>query len=243
MGKNVEVMLNDVELSFFHGFRPQERKNDDGVIVGYNYNTAVLIRKKEQADQIEKVKAAMKEAREDEWGDNPPRIPGDRYCLRDGEPKDPETEQPVPLYEGYEGCMVLSANNVVSVEDYELIKAGKKEPPIQIIGPRKSKLPNGKLQFVPLSENSEFAPYSGCRSNVMVNIYAFNKPEKGPARLNASLEVVQFKDHGTRRGGRAPVDVDSKFDEVEGYDDMDTGTSGTTSGGGSAAAADDDLLG
>lgn len=238
MAENIEVKLPNVRLSFFHGFRPQERKNDDGQVTGYNYNTAILLDKKSQADLNQAIKDAMRKARDNEWGDNPPRIPADRYCLRDGEPVDPDTGIATPLYDGYAGQMVLTANRVVSIEDYEAIKKGEKDRPVTIIGPRKGQ--NGK--FAILNENSEFAPYSGCYANVIVRIYAYNK-NPHPARINASLEAVQFRAHGERFGGSGPIDAESAFEEVEGYDDMDAGASGGAPKAGVAASDDDDLLG
>lgn len=211
---NVEVKLKNVRLSFFHGFDPQERRNDAKVLTGMNYNTAILLDKVKDADQIDKIKAAMKEARTARWGDNPPRMQPDKYCLRDGEPAD-EDGNPSALYEGYEGCMYLSANRSVSLDDFDAIKAGNKKPPVSIIGPRRG--PEGK--FVPLKESSEFAPYSGCFANVIVRIYGYAS-EDNPSRINASLEAVQFFAHG-ERFGYGGIDVEDAFDEVEGHDDMD----------------------
>ena len=243
MAENIEVKLPNVRLSFFHGFKPQERRDDKTKeLTGYNYNTAILLDKKTQADLITKIKEAMKAARESEWGDTPPRIPAERLCLRDGEPIDPDTVDPdvagsgtkVALYDGYAGQMVLAANRVISIEDYEAIKKGQKDRPVTIIGPRKGA--NGK--FAILAENSEFAPYSGCYANVIVRIYPLNKGDY-PARINASLEAVQFAKHGERFGGAGPIDADSAFDEVEGFDDMDTGGD---AGAKKAALVDDDML-
>lgn len=238
MAENIEVKLQNVRLSFFHGFKPQERRDDKTKeLVGYNYNTSILLDKKTQAELIAQVKDAMRKARDSEWGENPPRIPAERYCLRDGEPADPDTGEAKPLYEGYGGQMVLSANRVITVEDYEAIKKGEKDRPVTIIGPRKGA--NGK--FAILNENSEFAPYSGCYANVIVRIYALNKSD-WPARINASLEAVQFRAHGERFGGSGPIDADSAFEEVEGYDDMDTGSGGSESASKQSASSNDDFL-
>lgn len=129
--------------------------------------------------------------------------------------------------------MYLSANRTVSIEDYELIKQGKKKRPIRIIGPRKR--PDGR--FADLDESSEFAPYSGCYANVIVRVYAFSSDDF-PARINASLEAVQFRRHGEPFGAAA-LDVDNAFDEVEGDDDM----GGEASSSKPAPASADDFLG
>lgn len=239
---NIEVKLKNVRLSFFNAFTPQERRSDQTKeLVGYNYNTAILISKKDQADLIEQIKTAMRDARAAKWGDNPPRIAAERYCLRDGEPVDPDTNTPKALYEGYDGMMVLTANKPVDLETYDLIKKGEKARPVKIIGPRR----NSEGKFVELKESSEFAPYSGCYGNVIVRIYAYDGTKNDhPHRINASLEAVQFNSHGQRFAGAAPVDVDSSFDEVDGFDEVEGGdTAGSSAGSSSGAAATDDLLG
>lgn len=226
--KNIELKLNNVRLSFFNGFVPQEGKDDDGKIVRYNYNTNVLIPK--DSPLADAIKKAMGEAKKAAWGDNPPRLAPDKLCLRDGEPADEEGVR-TALYEGYAGHFYLSANKPVSPEDYDLIKAGKKKRPISIIGPRKG--PDGK--FRQLEEGDEFAPYSGCFANVIVRIYGYigDAKKNRPARINASLEAIQFKAPGEPFGSRG-VDVDSAFEEEE-DDQMEV------SSGGSAAGDDFDL--
>ena len=235
---NVEVKLNNVRLSFFNGFTPQERTNDDKKVTGYNFNTAILIDKTTQQDLIKKVQEGMVAARTAKWGEsNPPKIPAERRCLREGEREDPDTGKVEPLYDGYAGQMVLTANKSVKIEDYEAIKAGKKPRPVKIIGPRK----NAEGKFVPLEEDHEFAPYSGCYANVIVRIYGYDgTKDENPNRINASLEAVQFYKHGERFAGAAPVDVDSEFDDVDGYDDFSDDKPAASSG---APDDGDDLLG
>lgn len=238
---NIEIKLKNVRLSFFHAFQPQERRSDESKeLVGYNYNTAILIGKKDQADLVEQIKEAMRDARAAKWGETPPRIAAERYCLRDGEPLDLDTNTPKALYEGYEGMMVLTANKPVDLDTFELIKKGEKDRPVKIIGPRR----NAEGKFAPLKENSEFAPYSGCYANVIVRIYAYDGTKGGhPHRINASLEAVQFNSHGQRFAGAAPIDVDSSFDDVEGFDDIDSGDTAGSPAASTGAAAADDLLG
>lgn len=232
---NVEVKLKNVRLSFLHVFPPQKRYNDAKELVGYNYTVSILLDKVKDAEQIQRVKAAMIEARTARWGDNPPKMQPDKYCLRDGEPKDPDTDIPEPLYDGYKGCMYVSANRPVNLETYEEIRLGKDDIPVDIIGPRRGA--NGK--FAKLTSKSEFVPYSGCYANVIIRIYGY-KSEDNPNRINASLEAIQFNGHGERFSGAAPIDVDSAFDEVDGFDEMDSGASGGAAAGADAA---DDLLG
>lgn len=237
-GKNIEVMLKNVRISFFHGFTPQERKDDDDKLVGYNFSVNALLDKVEDKAQIALVRDAMKKAKAAKWADNGPTIPTERLCMRDGEPIDPETADPdvpgsgerKPLYDGYKGCMFLSANRGVSITEWE----DQKKNPVRLIGPKKTaKDKTGKPCFPDLKE-SDGLLYSGCYANVLVRIYVYDGKGKNPNRINASLEAVQFVKHGEAFGS-APVDVDSVFDEIEGEDDM---TSGSTS-----KPADDDDLG
>lgn len=206
---SVELKLNNVRLSFFHGFEPQANRNKDGVIERYSYNTAILIPKGDPLEAA--IKKAMGEVKRAAWGDSPPRLGPDKLCLRDGEPEDEEGVR-AALYDGYAGMLYLAANSPVSIETYEAIKAGTKKRPVSIIGPRKGA--DGK--FRQLNESDEFAPYSGCYVNAIVQIYAYKgDPAKNlPARINASLEAVQFKAAGEAFGRRS-VDVDSAFDEED----------------------------
>lgn len=226
-GNNVEVQIKDTRLSFFNGFEPQEGKDDDGNITRYNYNGSLLIPKVDE-DCVKVIKDAMSQAKKLCWGDNPPRLSGDKLCLRDGEPEDEEGNRK-GLYDGYDGMFYVSANKPVKVSDYEQIKAGKKKRPLSIVGPRKG--PDGK--FKQLQEGDEFAPYSGCFSNVVIRIYGYKgDPAKNrPARLNASFEAVQFKRHGESFGSRG-VDANDAFDDEEGEDGFDDGAAGAAATGG-----------
>ena len=221
---SIEVKLNDVRLSFFHGFEPQPNRNKDGEIERYSYNVALLIPKGHAYEA--QIKKAMSDVKKAQWGDSPPRLGPDKLCLRDGEPADEEGVR-LPLYDGYEGMLYLAANSPVSIETYEAIKKGTKKRPVSIIGPRKGA--DGK--FKQLNEDDEFAPYSGCFCNVIVQIYAYkgDSQKNLPARINASLEAVQFKRHG-EAFGRKQVDVDRAFDEEDVEDEAPS--TGSKSGGG-----------
>lgn len=212
--KNIEVTLKDVRLSFFNGFVPQEGKDDSGNVNRYNFNTSLLIPKDSSA--IEVIKKAMSLAKKTTWGDNPPRLAPDKLCLRDGAPVD-EDGVSRGLYDGYDGMYFLSTNRPVKPEEWEQIQAGKKRRPVSIIGPRRGS--DGKFKQLMLGD--EFAPYSGCYANVVVRIYGYKgDPKKNlPARINASLEAVQFKRHGEAFGARA-VNVENAFDEEEVEDEV-----------------------
>jgi hypothetical protein len=239
MADDVEVKLKCVRLSFFHGFDPQERRNDAKELTGMNYNCSILIQKTDAA-QVKAVKDAMAAAKKAKWGDSAPRFQPQHLCLRDGEPVDPETVDETvpgsgtrkPLYDGYEGMLFVSANRPVKLEEYELIKKGQKKRPVRIIGPRK----NAQGKFDELTENDPYAPYSGCFANVIIRIYGHEGKDGQPSRINASLEAVQFAKHG-ERFGYGGVDVDSAFDEEDvGEDDM-----GSSAPAPAAAVAADDF--
>lgn len=218
MADDLEIKLKGVRLSFFHGFDPQERRDDKTKeLTGYNYNTSVLIPKTDTAT-IALVKEAMKKAKDSTWGSSPPNLQSDQLCLRDGEPADMEGVRKA-LYDGYEGCLYVSANRPVKLDEYDAIKAGRKRRPVRIIGPRKN-AETGR--FDELNEHDPYAPYSGCYANVILRIYGYVPPQGSSQRprINASLEAVQFVRDGERFGNRS-VDVDSAFDEEDvGADDM-----------------------
>jgi hypothetical protein len=60
---------------------------------------------------------------------------------------------------------------------------------------------NGINQEVP--EDHEFAPYSGCHANAIINIWAQNN--KWGKRVNAGLTGVQFLRHDVRLSGAGKV--------------------------------------
>lgn len=209
MANDVEIKLPGVRLSFFHGFVPQERRNDAKELTGFNYNSAVLIPKDDQV-LTKLVKDGMSQAKKNKWGDSAPNLKPEHLCLRDGEPADMDGARK-PLYDGYAGMLYVSANRVVKPEEYDLIKAGRKARPVRIIGPRKNP---ATQKFDELNEHDAYAPYSGCFANVILRIYATDAREGQPARINASLEAVQFVRDGEKFGA-SPVDVDSAFDEID----------------------------
>jgi hypothetical protein len=231
MANDVEIKIPCQRLSYFHGFDPQERRNDAGELTGYSYNTNVLIPKTDTA-LIALIKGAMGTAKKNTWGDDAPRFAPDQLCLRDGEPVD-EDGVPRALYPGYEGMFYISANRPVKPDEYEAIKAGKKRRPVRIIGPRKN---SETGRFDELNESDQYAPYSGCYSNTILRIYGYVGKGSQKSRINASFEAVQFVKDGERFGAR-PVDVDSSFDEVDApVDDMGDAPA-------KAAAADDFSIG
>lgn len=237
-GKSIELKLKNVRGSFLNIFTPQEGRSESGKIQRANFNGNFLLAKDDP--QVEMLREAMKKVILAAWPDKAtrPKFADDRKCLRDGEPPD-EDGVPTALYEGYAGCMYLSFNSPVKIDSEEAletyladIKSGRKKRPLSIIGPKKG--PDGK--FRELQEGDEYAPYSGCYVNAVVQIYAYmgDKDKQQPPRINCSIEAVQFKAHG-ESFGRKRVDVNSAFDEEDDDDDIGVGA-----GGGSSSMDDDD---
>jgi len=102
---NVQVRLENVRLSFAHVFRAQKPKPDkDGNVGAAKFNCSFLLDKKSATGKknIEKMKAAMVQARDNKWPKNPPKIKPDKMCMRDGDQED---------WDGYEGMYYVSASN------------------------------------------------------------------------------------------------------------------------------------
>lgn len=227
-GKNIEIRMKRKRISFAHLFEPQANYNDQTKeLQSYSFSLNALVDKADE-DDVKLLQACQKKAIELRWGENKPTIQTDRRCVRDGEPKDPDTEERIPLYDGYAGMIFVSANQRVSIGDWQ----DRKHNPVQLLDSRKG--PNGK--FPRLGKDSGKL-YSGCVCDVIVRMYAYDGTKGGhPHRVNASLEAVKFVEHGPAFGAK-PIDADSAFDE-EDDDDLDGGATG-----GSDFSDDDDLLG
>lgn len=234
-GKNFEVKLKRVRLSFTDVFTPLQGKDNEGNPTDRFYmSTNILLDKNTDAGkaQIAAVRQAMKDARIAEWGDNPPVIKADCLCLRDGEPIDPDTVDDdgkggtrKALYDGYEGQMFISANKPVKSKDAP--------NPVQILGPRKTATDSSGKPCFPQLKESDGLIYAGCWADVIIQIYPYNATGKShPSRINASLEAIKFVEHGTPFGAKK-VDAQNAFDEEDAEDDDDTSATG-----GAAASAD-----
>ena len=203
--KNIEVVLKGVRASFMNVVTPKARKSDAGDLTGYNFESSFLI-PKEDDKQVEMLRAAMRQALEGRWPGQGMKIPADRRCVRDGEPKDPDTGEVSALYEGYDGCFFVSCNRGVSIDEWEV----QKKNPVQLLGPRKDA--DGKFPRMSGPEASKHF-YSGGYYDVVIRIYGYDGSKQGnPNRINASLEAVKFKGHGEAFGMKA-VDADNLFDE------------------------------
>lgn len=101
MATNIEVELECVRLSFAHVFKAQKGKNPDDKA---KFNCSFLLDPSTKIGKrnIAKMEAAIEEAKEAKWGDNPPKLKSNKLCLRDGNDES---------WEGYEDMMYVSASN------------------------------------------------------------------------------------------------------------------------------------
>ncbi len=235
-GKDIEITLKSTKahpviLSFPDLFTPKEYENDGNKSYVREANFIIG----EDHPQTQELKDAIRAAIAAKWPSNPPTIPVDRRPLRSGMVIDPDTEEKTARWDGYDGKNFVSANRRCKANTREGANA---EPnPIQLIdgirGPDK--------KFIRLKE-SDGKLYAGCMVNAIIRIYAYDGTKHGnPHRVNASIEAVQFAGHGEAFGAK-PVDVEDKFDEVDGL--MEDGFDGddTASDGAGAGDPNDDLL-
>lgn len=104
--EEIRVTLYDVRASFLDTlFIKDYFSNEDASDPKKkkSYRATALINPETQADQVQKVKAAMKECAEGKWGVG--KIPKDViFCLKDGNKKE---------YDGYEDMLYIGAGNTV----------------------------------------------------------------------------------------------------------------------------------
>lgn len=224
-GKDIELILKNKRLSFVDLFAPKVYRNKKTQeIESYSYEINALLDKDEDKEDIERVRAAMKQAIANEWPSDAPTIPADNRCLRAGEIVDPDTGEKKARWDGYENKNYLSAKR--KVDSPESVN------PVQLLDGVKGA--DGK--FIRLKA-SDGKLYSGCYADIIVRIYAYNGTKGGnPHRVNCSLEAVKFRRHGEAFGAKA-VDADSMFEENDEEDGFDAPATKST-----ARDDDDDLL-
>lgn len=235
--KNIRMTVKDVRGSFLqHLLKPQERKNDAGKLTGYSFNGNFLLPKlvdDEKNPVAVEIASHIKEVIEARWPGQGKKIGAAERFFIDGEPKDEDTGERSPLYDGYTGMWVIKANNTVEVEEWE----DDRKNPVQLLGPKKGK--DGKFPRLKGAAADELI-YSGAYYDIVISIYAFDGSKNGyKNRVSCTLEAVKFKRHG-EAFGNGPIDADSYFDEEE---DDDMGDDGLGDEISSASDDDDDLLG
>jgi hypothetical protein len=207
---NPELILKDVRLSFAENILEPEQgpTRDKGKHKGkipFRWHFNALVEKERQAALIEQIKVKMREARDQQWPKDPPKIKNDKLCLRDGDEEE---------WAGYAGNMYLSVSRSLNVKPDENGVAKAPKRPYSVVGPRKVKDDNGELRFPEAQPGDPYAPYSGCYVNLIVRFWAQDDVDYGK-RINASIEGVQFARHGEAFGGGRRVDVNSTFDDME----------------------------
>ncbi len=247
-GKNVEVKLRKVRLSFVDVFEAVQGTDDKGNPTDRFYlSTNILLDKNTDAGkaQIAAIRQALKDARTAEWGESPPAIGANCLCLQDGEPVDPNTVEEdgtggvrKARWEGYDGMMFVSANKPVKAKTKEeAATVVSTSNPVQILGPRKTAKDSSGNACFPTLKEADGLIYAGCYADVILKVYPYNGTGKGgngknhPHRINASLEAIKFVEHGQAFGGKK-VDAQNAFDEEDDEDGDDTGASGTSGSGG-----------
>lgn len=235
--KNIRMTVKDVRGSFLHLLKPQEMTNDDNKLTGYAFNGNFLLPKMVDGKKnpvAEEIAAAIKEVIEARFPGQNKKIPSTERFFVDGEPKDEDTEERVPLYDGYAGMYVIKANNRVSIEEWE----DDRKNPVQLLGSRKGA--DGKFPRLKGSAAEELF-YSGAFFDIVISIFAYDGSKKGhKSRVSCTLEAVKHKRHGEGFGA-APINAEDYFDEEE--DDGLGGDDGIGSGASDTLDDDDDLLG
>lgn len=225
----LEIILKNKRLSFVSVFEPKIYKDKKtGEIQSYSQEVNVLLDKDADKEDIEKIKLLQREAIKQKFGDNPPTIPVENRCLRDGEIVDPDTGEKKARWDGYENKLFVSASKKFKKP------LGEIDPKMLVQVMDGFKGPDGKF---PRLKASDGKIYSGCYGDVIIRIYAYDgRKDENPNRVNASLEAIKFRKHGDAFGA-APVDADSRFEENE-VDEDGFGAPATTS----KPAVDDDLM-
>ena len=206
------IVLKNVRLSFEALAKPEERKNDDGEVVGHHYKSNFLISKdpddKDSVANLAKIKAAAAEVKAHKYGEdkkNWPKYRPDKLCLRDGD---------LETWDGYEGNYYLSSN-----------RDADSDGPPTVLTPRKGT--DGK--WIRAEPGDKHFPYSGCYVNAIVRIWP--QDNKHGKRINAAVESVQFLRDGDAFGkGRVNPDDLLDDDDVGEYGELGDDDAGSDDG-------------
>ncbi len=172
------ILLKDVRAAFPVFFEPKTFKGEGEPA----YSGSFLLPR--DHPQVAEIKAAIKEAAKDKWGEKAGAIvkqleANDKVCLHDGDAK--------AEFTGYEGNLYVSGR--ASADKRPLIIDRDKTPLVAADG----------------------KPYAGCYVNVSLEIWAQNN--SFGKRINASIRAVQFLRDGDSFGGGTSANVD-EFDDL-----------------------------
>jgi hypothetical protein len=177
--------LENVRLSFPKIFKPERYKEGDA-----KYSATFLIdpQTPEGQKNIERVTQMIKVVCEEKWGRGKvPVIKEDHRCFDDGNLK---------KYDGYQDQMFLKSSDKIAP---------------MLIDRDKSIIDETRAM-------RERKLYAGCYVNAVVSLWAYDtKTSEGyPAKgYNASLRVIQFRNHGEEFTAREAVEVDEWFNVVD----------------------------
>lgn len=145
------------------------------------YFSANFLIPKDAAATLKRVQDAIDAVAQAKWPTKWAAIlkaagPLGKICLRDGDLKE--------NYDGYEGCMFVSARSKVRPGIFDGLRN-------------------------PLTE-ADGKPYSGCYVNAVITLFAYDNAAKG---VSANLSGVQFLRDGDAFSGGRPAQADD-FDDV-----------------------------
>lgn len=191
VNRNATVLLTDVLLSYAYLAQPYGSKNDDGS-VKLTYTTHAVFAPGSPAHEA--MRKAIRDVAAQGWGAQAEAVimqlkGQDKLCIHEGN----VTKGGQPPYKD---MLFVSASN-------------ERKPKILVTR-------NGVNTEIG-NEDTMF-PYSGCRANVMVDIWPQSpdgKPSKWGKRINATLTGVQFLHHGEPLGGGGRVAQPEEFPTVE----------------------------
>ena len=204
------VILPNVRLAFFYGWRPSDPRNGtDGKPIPGKYGAQGIWAPGSEADKM--ARAAFMEAATAKWGPNAGNVvrslSKDKKCLRVGNEmllKDGS------IRPGFEGMFYIASYNQSppAIAAHKLFN-GK---PV-LIGEDGRSYQDGKPIEVPFEV---IKPYGGCYVNLKVDIYAMDKPGQGKS-VNATFLAVQYVGKGDAFGSGGPGTADG-FGDMGGDD-------------------------
>jgi hypothetical protein len=199
------IVVPDVLASYLYTAQPKENKDRVTGKVSYSYEVDGVFAATHPAFEI--IRSAMREVAKNAWGETPAQFP---YG-----PQDPTTGQmamvTLPTWEGV--LRGLQLENKIPLRDGN--RRNKQEEPYTgnfYLAARSSRQPRVAVTRggvnVEIKPDDPQYPYSGCRVNLVVEIWAQSpngKPSPYGRRINCQLAGVQFLAHGKRFGGGGRV--------------------------------------
>jgi hypothetical protein len=198
---NKTLVIPDVLFSYLYCAQPHDSTDPKTGKKNSNYCADGVFDAKHPAFEL--IRGAMREVAKNAWGEAPTQFP---YG-----PADPNTGQmsmvTLPNWEGV--LKGLSLENKIPLRDGN--RRNKQEEPYTgnfYLAARASRQPRVVVTRggvnVEIKPDDPQYPYSGCRGNLVVDIWVQgtnSKPSPYGRRINCQLTGVQFLAHGARFGG------------------------------------------